>query len=110
VDDADDRWENGTLWFSVNACVGTFGVGYLGNEFWDLGLRDAVLAIVFFNLLTCIPPAWMATWGKVRCGCGPRLMVGTRAEANGPRSVLHGLLDGKDPRAVQPDRVYRLGQ
>jgi hypothetical protein len=36
------RWDNGTLWFSVNACVGTFGVGYLGNLYcgtWACGTR-----------------------------------------------------------------------
>ncbi|GFZ47063.1 hypothetical protein JCM24511_04805 [Saitozyma sp. JCM 24511] len=65
----DDRphtswWDNGTLWFSVNACVGTFGVGYLGNLYWDMGLRDSALTIVFFNLLSCAPVAYMSTFGK----------------------------------------------
>jgi purine-cytosine permease-like protein len=60
------RWDNGTLWFSVNACVGTFGVGYLGNLYWDMGLRDSALTIVFFNLLSCAPVAYMSTFGKVR--------------------------------------------
>nr|KIR85128.1 cytosine-purine permease [Cryptococcus tetragattii IND107] len=65
----DDRphtswWDNGTLWFSVNSCVGTFGVGYLGHLYYGMGLRDAALTIVFFNLLSCAPVAYMCTFGK----------------------------------------------
>ncbi|WWC96573.1 hypothetical protein V866_003441 [Kwoniella sp. B9012] len=57
-------WDNGTLWFSVNSCVGTFSVGYLGHLYWDMGLRDAALSIVFFNLLACAPVAYMCIFGK----------------------------------------------
>ncbi|OXC85522.1 cytosine-purine permease [Cryptococcus neoformans] len=65
----DDRphtswWDNGTLWFSVNSCVGTFSVGYLGHLYYGMGLRDAALTIVFFNLLSCAPVAYMCTFGK----------------------------------------------
>lgn len=65
--DAKCRWDNGTLWFSVNSCVGTFGVGYLGHLYYGMGIRDAALTIVFFNLLSCAPVAYMCTFGKV-CG------------------------------------------
>ncbi|EAL18790.1 hypothetical protein CNBI0510 [Cryptococcus deneoformans B-3501A] len=65
----DDRphtswWDNGTLWFSVNSCVGTFSVGYLGHLYYGMGLRDAALTIVFFNLLSCAPVAYMCIFGK----------------------------------------------
>lgn len=62
---AKRRWDNGTLWFSVNSCVGTFSVGYLGHLYYGMGLRDAALTIVFFNLLSCAPVAYMCIFGKV---------------------------------------------
>lgn len=31
-----------------------------------MGLRDSALTIVFFNLLSCAPVAYMSTFGKVR--------------------------------------------
>lgn len=83
----DDRphtswWDNGTLWFSVNSCVGTFSVGYLGHLYYGMGLRDAALTIVFFNLLSCAPVAYMCTFGKE---LGLRQMVLSRfALAIGP--------------------------
>lgn len=68
-------WDSGTLWFSVNACVGTFGVGYLGQAYHGMGLRDAALTIVFFNLLSCVPVAYMSIFGKA---LGLRQMVLSR--------------------------------
>jgi purine-cytosine permease-like protein len=68
-------WDNGTLWFSVNACVSTFGVGYLGHLYYGMGLRDAALTIVFFNLLSVAPVAYFSTFGKE---LGLRQMVFSR--------------------------------
>jgi len=56
--------DNMTLWMSANMGVTIFGIGCLGNSIWFMGFRDAVLTILFFNLLANAPVAWFATFGK----------------------------------------------
>ena len=48
---------------AANTTVSTFALGTLGNSIWYMGLRDAVLTILFFNLLATIPVAYFSTWG-----------------------------------------------
>lgn len=43
--------------------ISTFSLGTLGASIWFMGLRDAALTIIFFNLLTTIPVAYFSTWG-----------------------------------------------
>ncbi|EDR06614.1 NCS cytosine-purine permease [Laccaria bicolor S238N-H82] len=51
------------LWVSFNVNILTFSTGTLGPAIFGLGLRDSCLSILFFNIICCGPPAYMATWG-----------------------------------------------
>ncbi|KAI0952236.1 hypothetical protein AcW1_004395 [Taiwanofungus camphoratus] len=51
------------MWLAANMTTSTFSLGTLGNSLFDLGLRDAALTIIFFNLLTTLPVAYFSTWG-----------------------------------------------
>ncbi|KAG8989788.1 purine-cytosine permease [Tulasnella sp. JGI-2019a] len=63
------------LWGSANLTISTFSLGTLGNSIWYLGLTDATLTILFFNLFCTLPVALFSTWGK---STGLRQMVITR--------------------------------
>ncbi|KAJ3127082.1 hypothetical protein HK100_009923 [Physocladia obscura] len=58
-----NMWDNFFLWFSFNIAVTTAPVGSYAGPFYGLGLRDAILTIVFFNLLACSTVAFLATLG-----------------------------------------------
>ncbi|KZT63359.1 hypothetical protein DAEQUDRAFT_733926 [Daedalea quercina L-15889] len=51
------------VFFSANFNILSFSAGTLGPITYGLGLRDTCLVILFFNLLTNIPPAYLATFG-----------------------------------------------
>ncbi|TFK41715.1 cytosine-purine permease [Crucibulum laeve] len=51
------------IWFSANFNILSFSAGTLGPVVFGLGLRDTCLTIVFFQLLCCLPPAYLSTWG-----------------------------------------------
>ncbi|KAK7683187.1 hypothetical protein QCA50_013860 [Cerrena zonata] len=51
------------LWFSWNFNILSFSAGTLGPVIFGLGLRDSCLVILFFNLLSSAPPAYLTTWG-----------------------------------------------
>ncbi|KAG6812526.1 hypothetical protein H0H92_002417 [Tricholoma furcatifolium] len=51
------------IWFSMNVNILSFSAGTLGPVAFGLGLRDACLTILFFNLLCCLPPSYFSTWG-----------------------------------------------
>ncbi|GBE79480.1 Purine-cytosine permease fcyB [Sparassis crispa] len=51
------------MWLAANMTTSTFSLGTLGASLFYLGLRDAVLTILFFNLLTTLPVAYFSTWG-----------------------------------------------
>ena len=51
------------MWLAANMTISTFSLGTLSASVFELGLRDAVLTILFFNLLTSIPAAYFSTWG-----------------------------------------------
>ncbi|KAF8313780.1 hypothetical protein DL93DRAFT_2155978 [Clavulina sp. PMI_390] len=49
-----------TMWMAANMTVSTFSLGTLGPGIFYLGLRDSVLVIIFFNLLSTLPVAWFS--------------------------------------------------
>ncbi|TFY67454.1 hypothetical protein EVJ58_g1602 [Rhodofomes roseus] len=51
------------VFFSANFNILSFSAGTLGPIAYGLGLRDTCLVILFINLLTNIPPAYLATFG-----------------------------------------------
>jgi purine-cytosine permease-like protein len=44
---------------SYQGCHGSFSAGTLGPIAFGLSVRDSCLVILFFNLLCCIPPAYL---------------------------------------------------
>ncbi|EIW77295.1 NCS cytosine-purine permease [Coniophora puteana RWD-64-598 SS2] len=63
------------VWFSINFNILSFSTGGLGPVAFGLGLRDTSLTILFFNLIACLLPAYMNTWGPKT---GMRQMVHSR--------------------------------
>lgn len=55
--------------------ISTFSLGTLGPAIFELGLRDSVLVIIFFNLLSTIPVAYFSVFGA---RTGLRQMVFSR--------------------------------
>jgi len=51
------------IWLAANFNILSFSAGTVGPVVYGLGLRDSCLCILFFNLLCCIPPAYLTTWG-----------------------------------------------
>ncbi|EIM87684.1 NCS cytosine-purine permease [Stereum hirsutum FP-91666 SS1] len=51
------------IWLSANVNILSFSTGTLGPVVYGLGLRDSCLVILFFNILTTLPPAYFTTWG-----------------------------------------------
>lgn len=49
------------FWSGANCQVSTFALGALGGSVFQLGLIDATLTIVFFNLLMTLPVALFST-------------------------------------------------
>ncbi|KAJ3383311.1 hypothetical protein HDU84_003718 [Entophlyctis sp. JEL0112] len=68
-------WDSFFMWFSFNIAVTTAPVGSLAGPVFGLGLRDALLTIVFFNLVACATVAFLATLGPVT---GLRQMIVAR--------------------------------
>ncbi|EFQ32902.1 NCS1 nucleoside transporter [Colletotrichum graminicola] len=64
-----------TIWCSVNTNILAITFGMLGPVSFGLGLRDSALVILFFNLLSTLPPAYLATWGPKT---GMRQMIQAR--------------------------------
>ncbi|KAJ4324265.1 hypothetical protein N0V84_003968 [Fusarium piperis] len=52
-----------TVFFTCLLCVLPLPTGALGTTVYGLGLRDVSLIIIFFSLVTCIPPATMGIGG-----------------------------------------------
>jgi purine-cytosine permease-like protein len=64
-----------TCWFSMNSNILGITFGLLGPSVYGLGLRDSALVILFFTLLSTVPPAYLATLGPKT---GMRQMVQAR--------------------------------
>ncbi|KAF7344544.1 NCS cytosine-purine permease [Mycena sanguinolenta] len=63
------------IWFSASVNLLPFSTGSLGPIAYGLSLRDSCLIILFFNLLCCLPPGYLSTWGPK---LGLRQMVQAR--------------------------------
>ncbi|KAH7418825.1 purine-cytosine permease FCY22 [Cadophora sp. MPI-SDFR-AT-0126] len=64
-----------TVWFTALLCLLPIPTGMLGTLGFGLSLRDSSLIIIFFTLLTTIPPAYMGTLGPKT---GMRQMIQAR--------------------------------
>ncbi|KAK4057008.1 Purine-cytosine permease fcy21 [Microbotryomycetes sp. JL221] len=53
----------GWLWMSANMTISTVSLGTLSSSIYGMGLTDAALVIVFFNLLCTLPVGLFSTWG-----------------------------------------------
>ncbi|KAK4064391.1 hypothetical protein Trihar35433_7908 [Trichoderma harzianum] len=64
-----------TVWFSINANILGITFGMLGPLAYNLSLRDSSLVILFFCMLSTIPPAFLAMLGPKT---GMRQMIQAR--------------------------------
>jgi len=67
------------IWLSANTNILPFAAGTLGPVTFGLGIRDSCLVILFFNLFSAIPPAYLTTWGPklgLRQLCASRYTFG----------------------------------
>ncbi|KAK5993075.1 Purine-cytosine permease fcyB [Cladobotryum mycophilum] len=64
-----------TVWFSINFNILGITFGMLGPLTYNLGLRDSALTILFFCLLSTIPPAYLSVLGP---RTGMRQMIQAR--------------------------------
>ncbi|KAI5117823.1 hypothetical protein M0805_003301 [Coniferiporia weirii] len=51
------------IWFAANFNILSVSTGTTGPIVYGLSLRDSCLLILFINVLCCIPPAYLSTWG-----------------------------------------------
>ncbi|KAL8685231.1 MAG: hypothetical protein Q9224_005903, partial [Gallowayella concinna] len=65
----------GTMWLAANMVVSSFAIGVLAIPVFHLGFVDALLTIVFINLLGITPVCFFSTFGPV---FGLRQMVLSR--------------------------------
>ncbi|KAK5165872.1 Purine-cytosine permease fcy21 [Saxophila tyrrhenica] len=67
----DEREDNGfkallntmTMWLSANMVVSSFAIGVLARSIWYMGVADAMLVVLFFNLLGVTPVCYFSTFG-----------------------------------------------
>jgi hypothetical protein len=52
-----------TMWFSANLVVAAFALGLLAQSTFKLGVADAMLVILFFNLIGITPVCFFSTFG-----------------------------------------------
>ncbi|KAM0460054.1 hypothetical protein ACHAPV_000306 [Trichoderma viride] len=64
-----------TVWFSINANILGITFGMLGPLSYNLSLRDSSLVILFFCMLSTVPPAFLAILGPKT---GMRQMIQAR--------------------------------
>lgn len=64
-----------TMWLSANLVVSSFALGLLANGVFYLGVADAMLVILFFNLLGIMPVCFFSVFGPT---FGLRQMVLSR--------------------------------
>lgn len=58
-----DLLDAATMWLAANSTISTFSLGTLGISVFQLGLKEACLTILFFNLLSTAPVAYFAVFG-----------------------------------------------
>jgi len=67
----DERTDSGfkallnvaTMWLSANMVVSSFALGLLARSLFSMGVGDAMLVILFFNLLGITPVCFFSTFG-----------------------------------------------
>ncbi|KAF2862620.1 purine-cytosine permease [Piedraia hortae CBS 480.64] len=64
-----------TMWFSANLVIPSFALGLLAKSIFKLGVVDAMLTVLFFNLIGTIPVCTFSTFGPA---FGLRQMVLSR--------------------------------
>lgn len=52
-----------TMWLSANMVVSSFALGLLAKSTFQLGVADAMLVILFFNLIGITPVCYFSTFG-----------------------------------------------
>jgi len=50
-------------WLSANMVVSSFAIGVLGKSIFYLGFVDAILVVLFFNLIGILPVCFFSTFG-----------------------------------------------
>ncbi|BDD58123.1 hypothetical protein MPDQ_007657 [Monascus purpureus] len=65
----------GSMWLAANMVVSSFAIGVLGKSLFYLGFVDAILVVIFFNLLGIMTVCFFSTFGPV---FGLRQMVLSR--------------------------------
>ncbi|EJC99821.1 uncharacterized protein FOMMEDRAFT_22878 [Fomitiporia mediterranea MF3/22] len=58
-----DLLDAATMWLAANSTISTYSLGTLGISVFELGLKEACLTILFFNLLSTLPVAYFAVFG-----------------------------------------------
>ncbi|KAK7702475.1 Purine-cytosine permease fcy21 [Botryosphaeria dothidea] len=76
----DERNDNsllnvGTMWLSANMVVSSFAIGLLAKSLFYLGVADAMLVCLFFNIIGVLPVCFFSSLGPV---FGLRQMVLSR--------------------------------
>ncbi|QIW99515.1 hypothetical protein AMS68_005033 [Peltaster fructicola] len=79
----DERTDRGTralfnvstMWLAANMVVSSFAIGCLGGSVFYLGTADAMLTVLFFNLLGILPVCFFSSFGPA---FGLRQMVLSR--------------------------------
>ena len=67
----DERTDSGfkallnvsTMWLSANMVVSSFALGLLAKSLFVMGVADAMLVILFFNLIGITPVCFFSTFG-----------------------------------------------
>lgn len=67
----DERTDSGfkallnvsTMWLSANMVVSSFALGLLAKSLFSMGVADAMLVILFFNLIGITPVCFFSTFG-----------------------------------------------
>ncbi|KAL9052329.1 MAG: hypothetical protein Q9162_005473 [Coniocarpon cinnabarinum] len=65
TDDKHPYLNVGTMWLSSNMVVSSFAIGVLGKSLFVLGFVDAILVVLFFNLLGILPVCFFSTFGPI---------------------------------------------
>lgn len=50
-------------WLAANLVISSFAIGCLGKSIWYLGTADAMLVVLFFNLLGTLPVCFFSCFG-----------------------------------------------
>lgn len=52
-----------TMWLAANMVVSSFAIGVLSNAIFYLGVADAMLVVLFFNLIGITPVCFFSVFG-----------------------------------------------